>query len=213
MFEFILGGISSIIFGLVQEIIKPYIFNILKINPTPKTEESIEIPQEIPNPSDEVAVEKWRAYNREKLQLIFSRFYFYAVAYGSVYFAFLASFLFHDAFSNHGFNLTSSKLHIDFIIDNSNASTISAILGVIFFLPLWKASKCIANLIANIMIRFTFVNEIKYLSYAVLSMIFLSFFLSGNISWLLRVDSAWFDSVKTSMILCGLLFAAAFMKR
>jgi hypothetical protein len=58
-------------------------------------------------------------------------------------------------------------------------------------------------------VRFTFVNEVKYLAFTVLAMVFWAFFVAGNVSWVLSLEAEWFDSVKLSLILWFLLFLSA----
>ena len=209
MLEAILGGIVAIVLSMIANVLTPFFKDFFKIKPVtvPDTPEQ-EMPE--PEPSN---VEEWRAQNRAKLEAVVGKAYFYGFSYFAMYMAFFVPISLNGGLVNPTVNLIDSKLAIDYVISNENLSTICAIFGVLAYAPFWKVSQLIASLVSSIVVRFTFVNEVKYLAFTVLAMVFWSFFIAGNVSWALNANAGWFDSIKLSLMLCFLLFFAALVNK
>lgn len=205
MLEAILGGMVAIILSMIANVLTPFFQDFFKIKPVTVPD----IPeQEIPEP-DSSNVEEWRAQNRAKLEAVIGKVYFYGFSYFAMYMAFFVPISFNGGIVNPTVNLIDSKLAIDYVINNDNLSTICAIFGVLTYTPFWKVSQFIASFVSSIVVRFTFVNEVKYLAFTVLAMVFWSFFIAGNVSWVLNANAGWFDSIKFSLMLWFLLFFSA----
>jgi len=183
MIEAILGGIVAIILSMIANVLTPVFQNFFKIKPVTVPD----IPeQQIPEPV-----------------------YFYGFSYFAMYMAFFIPLSLNGGLVNPTVNLIDSKLAIDYGINQDNLSTICAIFGVFAYGPFWKLSQLIASFIGIIVVRFAFVNEVKYLAFTVLAMVFWAFFIAGNVSWVLNADAGWFDSIKLSLILWFLMFFSA----
>lgn len=205
MLEAILGGIVAIILSMIANVLTPFFQDFFKIKPVTAPD----VPeQEIPEP-DPTNVEEWRAQNRAKLESVVGKVYFYGFSYFAMYMAFFIPISLNGGLVNPAVNLIDSKLAIDYVINSDNLSTICAIFGVLAYAPFWKISQFIASFVSSIVVRFTFVNEVKYLAFTVLAMVFWSFFIAGNVSWVLNANADWFDSIKLSLMLWFLLFFAA----
>lgn len=205
MIEAIIGGLVAIILSMIANVLTPFFQDLFKIKPVTVPD----IPeQEIQEP-DPSNVEEWRAQNRAKLESVVGKVYFYGFSYFAMYMAFFIPISLNGGLVNPTVNLIDSKLTIDYIINKDNLSTVCAVFGVLAYAPFWKISQFIASFISSIVVRFTFVNEVKYLAFTVLAMVFWSFFIAGNISWLLNANAGWFDSIKLSLILWFLLFFSA----
>ncbi|BBI98467.1 hypothetical protein FGKAn22_01600 [Ferrigenium kumadai] len=205
MIEAILGGIVAIILSMIANVLTPLFQDFFKIKPVTVPD----IPeQQIPEPEPS-NVEEWRAQNRAKLEAVVGKVYFYGFSYFAMYMAFFIPLSLNGGLINPTVNLIDSKLAIDYVINEGNLSTICAIFGVLAYGPFWKLSQLIASFISAIVVRFTFVNEVKYLAFTVLAMVFWAFFIAGNVSWVLNADAGWFDSIKLSLILWFLLFFSA----
>ncbi|WP_226646917.1 hypothetical protein [Microbulbifer variabilis] len=205
MIEAILGGVVAIILSMIANVLTPFFQGLFKIKPiiVPEVLER-EIPE--PPPSD---IEEWRTQNRAKLESVIGKVYFYGFSYFVMYMAFYIPISLHGGLFNPTVNLIDSKLTINYIINQENLSTICAIFGILAYAPFWKLSQLIASFIGSIVIRFTFVNEVKYFAFTVLAMIFWAFFIAGNVSWVIHAGASWFDSIKLSLILWFLLFFLA----
>ncbi|MDO6564229.1 hypothetical protein Q4488_12615 [Amphritea sp. 1_MG-2023] len=205
MMEAIIGSVVAIILSMIANVLTPFFQDFFKIKPVTVPDVPEQEIQE-PEPSN---VEEWRAQNRAKLEAVVGKVYFYGFSYFAMYMAFFISISLNGGLVNPTINLIDSKLAIDYVINKDNLSTICAIFGVLAYAPFWKVSQFIASFISSIVVRFTFVNEVKYLAFTVLAMVFWSFFIAGNVSWVLNVDAGWFDSIKLSLILWFLLFFSA----
>lgn len=209
MIEAIFGGIIAIILSVIANVLTPFFQDFFKIKPVTVPD----IPErQIPElePSN---VEEWRTQNRAKLEAIVGKVYFYGFSYFAMYMAFFIPLSLNGGLVEPTVNLIHSKLEIGYVINQDNLSTICAIFGVLAYAPFWRVSQLIASFISSIVVQFTFVNEIKYLAFTVLAMIFWAFFIAGNVSWVLNADAGWFDSIKFSLILWFLLFFFALANR
>jgi len=205
MIEAILGGVVAIILSIIANVLTPFFQDLFKTKPVTVPD----IPeQQIPDP-DPSNVEEWRAQNRAKLEAVVGKVYFYGFSYFAMYMAFFIPLSLNGGIVNPTVNLIDSKLAIDYVINQDNISAICAIFGVLAYGPFWKLSQLIANLVSSVVVRFTFVNEVKYLAFTVLAMVFWAFFIAGNVSWVLNADVGWFDSIKFSLFLWFLLFFSA----
>ncbi|MGF1845271.1 hypothetical protein L4C39_19175 [Vibrio clamense] len=189
MFEILLGGIVTVVLGVCVNLITPYCQRIIGIKPPtlPHVPES-EVPA-LPESGD-VNLEEWRANNRRNLAKLTNTIFFYGVSYASMYMAFSIPLYLHGTV-----DLASSKLGVSYVVNYDNRSTICAFLAVIAFIPFWFLSKLVANLVASLVIKFTFVNDVKYYAFTVLAMFFWSFFIAGNVSWIINFDAGWVDSM------------------
>ncbi len=205
MFEAILGGIVAIGLSVIANFITPFIQDFFGYQPpsTPEIEVELEIPQEPEN------IEQWRAQNRKKLEKALGTLFFYGFSYFAMYMAFYIPVVFKGGLLDINVNLINSRVGIDYLITSNNLSTICAVFGVLAFFPFWKLSQIIANLVSAIMWHFSFVNELKYLAFTVLAMVFWAFFIAGNISYLLNPEVEWFASIKISLMLWVLLIFSA----
>lgn len=209
MFEAILGGVIAVILSMIANLLTPYFRDFFNIKP-PKTPG---VPKEqIPAP-DPSNVEEWRAQNRAKLEAVVGKVYFYGFSYFAMYMAFYIPMMLKGGLLHPAINLAESKLAIDYIINEDNLSTVCATFGVLAFAPFWKLSQFIAGFISTIIVRFASVNEVKYLAFTVLLMVFWAFFIAGNVSWVLNADAKWFGSIKMSLMLWVLLFFSALPNR
>lgn len=207
MLEAILGGIVAIILSMLANILTPIFQDFFKIKHSTISDiHENSIPEPEPEPSN---VEEWRAKNRAKLDAVVGKVYFYAFSYFTMYMAFYLPIILNGGLLHPVVNLIDSRLAIDYIINENNLSTVSAIFGVLAYGPFWKLSQFIASFISSIIIRFMSVNEVKYLALTVLAMVFWAFFIAGNVSWVLNPKVEWFDSIKLSLILWLLLFFSA----
>jgi hypothetical protein len=205
MFEAIIGGVIAIILSMIANLLTPFFQDLFKIKPVnvPDIPDS-----QIPEP-DPANVDEWRAQNRAKLEAVVGKVYFYGFSYFAMYMAFFIPLSLNGGLVQPIVNLADSKLAIDYIINSDNLSTICAVFGILAYGPFWKLSQLIANGVSSIVVRFTFVNEVKYLAFTLLAMVFWSFFVAGNVSWVLNLEAGWFDSIKFSLILWFLLFFSA----
>lgn len=208
MIEAFLGAVAAIALGMIANILTPY-FQDLFINNPPAAPNVPD--QENLNP-DQNDLNAWRAQNRARAESIYEKVTFYLFAYGAMYFAFFIPMTMNGGLIDPSIKLIESKLAIDFVINGDNMSKICAIFGVLAFVPCWKLSQIIANVVASIVVRFTFINETKMLAFTVLAMILCAFFIAGNVSWVLSVDAGWIDSIKASLILWFVLMAFAIVK-
>tara|TARA_Y100000588_G_scaffold385623_1_gene479374 strand:+ start:716 stop:1351 length:636 start_codon:yes stop_codon:yes gene_type:complete len=206
MFEAIVGGIVAIILSMIANVLTPFFQDFFKTKPVATVPEIPDQPMPEPEPAN---IEEWRAKNRAKLEAVVGKVYFYGSSYFAMYMAFYIPIALNGGLLNPTVNLTESRLAIDYVINKENLSTICAIFGVLAYAPCWKFSQLIANFVSSIVVKFTFVNEVKYLAFTVLAMVFWSFFIAGNVSWVLNAEAGWFDSVKMSLILWLLLFLSA----
>lgn len=209
MFEAIIGGVVAIVLSMVANILTPFFQSFFKIEP-PALPDISEQPIQEPEPSN---IDDWRAQNRAKLETVVGKVYFYGFSYFAMYMAFYIPFMLNGGLIHPTVNIAESKLAIDFIVDENNLSTICAVFGVLAYFPFWKLSQFIASVVSSILVRYTFVNEVKYLAFTVLAMIFWAFFIAGNVSWVLNTQASWFDSVKLSLLLWVLLFFSAFASK
>lgn len=212
MLEGFLGAITAIVLNMIASYLYPYFYNLLK-GKLPKL-------PEIPEPSDKEIIEKepesveeWRRKNRATFKRVVEKVYFYAFAYIAMYLAFYIPVSFSGNPIDANIDLSHSRLAIDYVINEENLSKISAIFGVLAYAPFWKLSQMIANVVSSIVIRFTFVNEVKYLAFTALSMLLWAFFIAGNVSWALNPESVWLDTVSTSLILWLVLMGVASTRR
>lgn len=205
MIEAIIGGVVAIILSMIANVLTPFFQYFFKF----KLVTVPDAPEHEIQDLESSNVEEWRAQNRAKLEAVVGKVYFYAFSYFAMYMAFFIPISLNGGLVNPTVNLIDSKLAIDYIINKDNLSTICAIFGVLAYAPFWKVSQFIASFISSIVVRFTFVNEVKYLAFTVLAMVFWSFFISGNVSWVLNTNAGWFDSIKLSLILWFLLFFSA----
>ena len=205
MIEAILGGIVAIVLSMIANVLTPYFQELFKIKPV-AVPELTEQPIPDPEPS---SVDEWRAQNRAKLEAIVGKAFFYGFSYFAMYMAFYVPLFINGGFLHPTINLIDSKLAIDYTINEENLSTVCAIFGVLAYGPFWKLSQLIAGFVSSIAIRYTFVNETKYLAFTVLAMILWAFFTAGNVAWVLNTNAEWFDSIKLSFILWLLLFLSA----
>lgn len=209
MFEFILGAIVAIILGIMANILTPYFQNYFRLK-TPKENIKPELDNDDSESND---IEKWRAKNRQKLTNDVNRAILYLFPYFTMFSAIYLSVIFHGGFFNPSVDLLESKLSINFIINEENLSLIAAVIGALLYLPFWKISQILATFIAKKVSEYSKVDEIRYLSFVALIMIFWSFFIAGNISWVLSHSATWFGSIKTSLLIWILLFLSAFTKK
>ncbi|QJQ95376.1 MULTISPECIES: hypothetical protein [Halomonadaceae] len=209
MFEAILGGVVAVVLSMTANVLTPHFQRFFGVKPVTVPDVS---DQPAPEPEPE-NLEEWRAQNRARLEVLVGKVYFYGFSYLAMYMAFYISLAIDGGLLNPSINLAESKLAIDFIIDENNLSTICAVFGVIAFAPFWKLSKVIASLIASVVVRFTFVNDVKLLAFTVLAMVFWAFFVAGNVSWILNPTATWFGSIKLSLMLWLLLFFSALANR
>ncbi len=172
-----------------------------------------DIPEQQIQEPDTSNVQEWRAQNRAKLEAVVSKVYFYGFSYFAMYMAFFVPLSSNGGLFNPTVNLIDSKLALDYVINQDNLPTICAVFGVLTYAPFWKMSQLIASLINSIVVRFTFVNEVKYLAFTVLAMVFFAFFVAGNVSWVLNANAGWLDSIKSSLILWVVLFFSALANR
>lgn len=215
MFEFMLGAIAAILFGIIANSLTPFFQNLFKIG-------SIE-PQH-DKPKDEVEpqpekhqapnrLEEWRAKNREKLANDTNRILLYLFPYVAMFLSVYAPIMLHGGLFSPSVNLAESRLAIDYIIDETNLSLISAVFGFFLFLPFWEISHVIAMLIAKKLSEYKKIDEIRLLAFISLVMIFWAFFIAGNVSWILNISATWLDSIKTSLLIWVLLSLAAFAQK
>jgi hypothetical protein len=209
MFEAIIGGIVAIILSMIANFLTPFFQDFFNIKP-PKVPSVADTPIAEPEPLN---VDEWRRKNREKLNTVLGKVYFYGFSYFAMYMAFYVPIALNGGLLHPIVNLAESKLGIEYIINEDNISMICAIFGILAYAPFWKLSQYIASLISSIVVRFTFVNEVKYLAFTVLSMVFWSFFIAGNVSWVLSIEAEWFDSIKLSLLLCVMVFFAGLAKK
>ncbi len=209
MIEAILGGIVAIILSMIANVLTPFFQDFFKIKPVTVPD----IPEQQITEPDPLNVEEWRARNRAKLESIVGKVYFYGFSYFAMYMAFFIPLSLNGGLVKPTINLIDTKLAIDYVINQDNLSTICAIFGVLAYAPLWRVSQLIASFVSSIVVQFTFVNEVKYLAFTVLAMVFWTFFIAGNVSWVLNADAGWFDSIKFSLILWFLLFFSALANR
>lgn len=209
MFEAIFGGVVAVILGMIANILTPHFQRFFGVKP-PTVPDVFDQPAPEPQPEN---LEEWRAQNRARLEALVGKVYFYGFSYLAMYMAFYIPMVMNGGLLNPRINLVDSKLAIDFIIDSNNLSMISAFFGVIAFAPFWKLSKVIASFIASIVVRFTFVNDVKLLAFTVLAMVFWAFFVAGNVSWIFKLEATWFESIKLSLTLWLLLFLSAFANK
>ena len=209
MFEAIIGGIVAIILSMIANFLTPFFQDFFNIKP-PKVPSVPDSPIAEPEPLN---VDEWRRKNREKLNTVLGKVYFYGFSYFAMYMAFYVPIALNGGLLHPIVNLAESKLGIEYIINEDNISMICAIFGILAYAPFWKLSQFIASLISSIVVRFTFVNEVKYLAFTVLSMVFWSFFIAGNVSWVLSIEAEWFDSIKLSLLLCVMVFFAGLAKK
>ena len=205
MLEAIVGGIVAILLNMISNILTPYFQDFFK----GKTATVPEIPEEpIPEP-DPLNVEEWRAQNRAKLEAVVGKISFYGFSYFAMFMAFYIPVAINGGLIHPEINLANSKIAIDYIVNEDNLPKLCAIFGVLAYAPFWKLSELIASIVSSVAVKFTSVNEVKYLAFTVLSMIFWAFFIAGNVSWLLTLEASWFDSIKMSLFLWVLLFFSA----
>ncbi|PNO57725.1 hypothetical protein MC64_020920 [Aeromonas caviae] len=209
MIEAIFGGIIAIILSMIANVLTPFFQDFFKIKPVTVPD----IPERQAPELEPSNVEEWRTQNRAKLEAIVGKVYFYGFSYFAMYMAFFIPLSLNGGLVEPTVNLINSKLAIGYVINQDNLSTICAIFGVLAYAPFWRVSQLIASFISSIVVQFTFVNEIKYLAFTVLAMIFWAFFIAGNVSWVLNADAGWFDSIKFSLILWFLLFFFALANR
>ncbi|WP_421243111.1 hypothetical protein [Aeromonas enteropelogenes] len=209
MIEAIFGGIIAIILSMIANVLTPFFQDFFKIKPVTVPD----IPERQTPELEPSNVEEWRTQNRAKLEAIVGKVYFYGFSYFAMYMAFFIPLSLNGGLVEPTVNLINSKLAIGYVINQDNLSTICAIFGVLAYAPFWRVSQLIASFISSIVVQFTFVNEIKYLAFTVLAMIFWAFFIAGNVSWVLNADAGWFDSIKFSLILWFLLFFFALANR
>lgn len=205
MLQAILGGIVAIVLSMIANLLTPCLQEFFKIKPV-RACEPPEQPIADPEPSN---VDEWRAQNRAKLETVVGKVFFYGFSYFAMYMAFYIPLSINGGLLNPTINLIDSRLALDFVIDENNLSTICAIFGVLAFGPFWKLSQLIASIVSSIVVRFTFVNEVKFLAFTVLAMVFWAFFIAGNVSWVLNPEADWFSSIQLSLILWFLLFFSA----
>ncbi|MCD6616812.1 hypothetical protein MF133_17425 [Aeromonas caviae] len=209
MIEAIFGGVIAIILSMIANVLTPFFQDFFKIKPVTVPD----IPERQTPELEPSNVEEWRTQNRAKLEAIVGKVYFYGFSYFAMYMAFFIPLSLNGGLVEPTVNLINSKLAIGYVINQDNLSTICAIFGVLAYAPFWRVSQLIASFISSIVVQFTFVNEIKYLAFTVLAMIFWAFFIAGNVSWVLNADAGWFDSIKFSLILWFLLFFFALANR
>ena len=202
MFEAILGAIVAIGLSVIANLITPFIQDFWGYKPPLSTSE---LDAELEKPQEPENIEQWRAQNRNKLEKAVGKVYFYGFSYFAIYMAFYVPVMLKGGLLNINVNLINSRVGIDYLITSNNLSTICAVFGVLAFFPFWKLSQIIANLVSTIVWHFSFVNELKYLAFTVLAMVFWAFFIAGNISYLLNPDVEWFVSIKFSLLLWVLL--------
>ena len=202
MIEIIYGGIVAIALGMIANLLTPFVQNLFTIKPVTVPN----IPEKQIMEPDSSNIEEWRAQNRVKLETMVSKVFFYAFAYLAMFMALLIPFYLNGGLFNPTANLIDSRLAIDYIINQDNLTKICAIFGILAYGAFWKLSQLIADFITTIAVRFTFVNEVKYLAFTVLVMVFWAFFIAGNVYWILNPDVGWFYSIKYSLILWFLLF-------
>ncbi len=209
MFEAILGGFIAVGLSVFANLITPFFQRLIGQKPP-------ELPEQHPKPEnveESESLEEWRAQNREKLESALGKAYLYGFSYFTMYMAFYVPVLLNGGLLNISINLLDTKIAIDYIVTDDNLPTICAVFGVLAYVPFWKLSEIIAGIVASVAWRFTQVNDVKFLAFTVLAMVFWAFFVAGNVSYLLNVDAGWVDSVKSSLLLWILLFAAAFTNK
>lgn len=126
----------------------------------------------------------------------------YVFSYFATFLAVYIPFNSNEALQGSAINLMESRLAFDIVVEWQYLPVMCAILSIIAFGPLWKIAQLMASAVAGIASRYTAVGELKYLSFTVLSMVFLAVFISGNLSWSLNPEAIWFESIKLSLIFC-----------
>lgn len=208
MLEALLGVISAIVLGVAGNLLTPYVREFLRLPP-----EREEPPHPFVSPGAQQEpedIEAVRARNRELLRALLWQVYLYGVSFFFVYMAIYLPLSF--AASLYGvLDLSQTRISIDRVIPQEKFATLAALLAVALYAPIWLLAQKVAQGIAAIWRRLSYVGPYRFGAFATLAVALLSLVLAGHVIYLLYPSKGYFDAVLFPFILCILVggFAAS----
>jgi len=213
--SFIFLAVTSITFGIISNILYPYVLLLFKakppkINSTESSSQQIDIPE---NPEANEGLEEIRKFNRrrlaEKIISFFSILFMYYLVFASIYLPTTFSDLFGGTFIDGQLYLMNTRFGLDVVIPRNNLTTVSAMLAIPVFYIYWFISIRFANVISAIAYKYTNVTQHKYIIFMTVGVGILSLIGAANLYYMLVITSEyWLVLMVTFVLFIGSILAA-----
>lgn len=194
---FIYLAVTSITFGIISNILYPYVLIIFKAKPPKiksieRTSEQIDIPEYQYVNED---LEKVREFNRrrlaEKIISFFSILFMYYLVVVSIYLPTNFSELFGEAFIDSQLYLINTRFRLDIVIPANKLLLVSTTLAIPVYYVYWFISIRFANIVSAIAYKYTSITQHKYVIYMSVGVGILSLIGAANLYYMLVTTSEY----------------------